>query len=329
MAQRRADIDRARGFAVLLVVFGHLVARTDPARVGWYEPLRRAVYAFHMPLFLYLAGLVMVLSGAAARPFWQVARGRALRLLLPFFGIGVATVVGKMVLAPVMRVDNAPAGLWRGLEGLVWDTGDSPALSVWFLFVLFVVSLGTKAALHGPQARLFWLLAGCIGLYAVKLPAVLYLDRIGTYAAFFVLGVAAGVLGARWDAFVDRYWPLCMAVFLLGLAAVIVWGAHWPVKSYLLLTGCVSFPAIHGWLRNSCQDLRGVFSFLGRYSFMIYLCNTWFIGLAKGVLLHAWSWDGANFLPFAAVLMLWGVLGPIALKRTVLERVKFLDRLTD
>jgi hypothetical protein len=62
---------------------------------------------------------------------------------------------------------------------------------------------------------------------------------------------------------------------------------------------------------------------------MIYLFNTWFIGLAKGALLHVWSWDGANFLPFAAVLMLWGVMGPIVLKQAVFRRVKVLDRLTD
>jgi fucose 4-O-acetylase-like acetyltransferase len=329
MPQRRADIDRARGFAILLVVFGHLVARADPAQVDWYEPLRRAVYAFHMPLFLYLSGLVAVLSGSLARPFWQVARARAWRLLVPFFGVGVATVLGKILLRHVMMVDNAPAGLLPGLAALVWDTGASPALSIWFLFVLFVVSLGTMVALDGRPARLPWLLAACLAFYATPLPAVLYLDRIGTYAVFFVLGVAAGLAGARWNAFMDRHWPVCMAVFLLGLAAVIGFGAPWPVKNYLLWTGCISFPAIHGWLRNSCQDPRRVFLFLGRYSFMIYLCNTWFIGLAKGVLLHAWSWDGANFLPFAALLMLWGVLGPITLKRAVFKRIRVLDRLTD
>ncbi len=66
--ERRADIDSAKGLAILLVVFGHLVARADPAGVTWYEPLRRAVYAFHMPFFLYLSGLVAVLSGMLTVP---------------------------------------------------------------------------------------------------------------------------------------------------------------------------------------------------------------------------------------------------------------------
>jgi fucose 4-O-acetylase-like acetyltransferase len=56
---RRADLDRAKGFAILFVVFGHIVARQDPASVHWYEPLRRAIYGFHMPFFLYLSGIVV------------------------------------------------------------------------------------------------------------------------------------------------------------------------------------------------------------------------------------------------------------------------------
>ena len=67
-ATRRQDIDRAKGLAILLVVFGHIVARSDPLNVNWYEPLRRAVYAFHMPFFLYLSGIVAVFSGALFTP---------------------------------------------------------------------------------------------------------------------------------------------------------------------------------------------------------------------------------------------------------------------
>ena len=66
--ERRDDIDRAKGLAILLVVFGHLVARADPAGVERYEPLRRAVYAIHMPFLLYLSGVVAVHSGMLLAP---------------------------------------------------------------------------------------------------------------------------------------------------------------------------------------------------------------------------------------------------------------------
>ena len=62
---------------------------------------------------------------------------------------------------------------------------------------------------------------------------------------------------------------------------------------------------------------------------MIYLFNTLFIGLAKGVLFLRWSWDGAHFLPFAAMLMSAGLIGPVLLKYFGFRHVKRLDRLTN
>src|SRR5271170_7400691 len=106
---RREDIDLTKGVAIGLVVFGHLVARADPACVAWYEPLRRAVYVIHMPFFLYLSGLVAVLSGMllAPRAKWpRLVRSRARRLLLPFFGLGALIVAGKILAARGMVVDN-------------------------------------------------------------------------------------------------------------------------------------------------------------------------------------------------------------------------------
>jgi fucose 4-O-acetylase-like acetyltransferase len=330
--ERRSDIDRVKGFAILLVVFGHLVARADPFGVGWYEPLRRAVYAFHMPLFLYLSGLVAVLSGMALAPraAWPgVVRARARRLLMPFFAMGALVVLGKSLAARVMVVDNVPASPLSGLAHLLWHTADSPALSIWYLFVLFCVSLFSMVWLGGKVARLPALLGFLLLLYALPLPAYAYLDRIGTYAVFFGLGLWAGFLGPRWDAFIDRFWPGLLLLLLVCLGGIVVFGDNWPEKLTLLPVGALSLPAIHGWLRRWRETSARAFIFLGRYSFMIYLFNTLFIGLTKGVLLHLWSWNGANFMPFAAVLMLTGTLGPVALKRAVLRRSKTLDRLTD
>ena len=39
-------------------------------------------------------------------------------------------------------MDNRPEGLWTGLRDLFWTTVQSPAVTVWYLFVLF---LGTAA----------------------------------------------------------------------------------------------------------------------------------------------------------------------------------------
>jgi fucose 4-O-acetylase-like acetyltransferase len=327
---RRTDLDMAKGLAILLVVFGHLVARADPAGVEWYEPLRRAVYAFHMPFFLYLSGMVAVFSGGFYAPLaaWGgLARARAKRLLVPFFGLGLLIVAGKLLAARVMFVDNRPADLAAGLGSLVWHTADSPALSIWYLFVLFVFSLVAPLVVRGQRRRLPLLIGLALLLYLVPLPAYAYLDHLGRYAIYFALGALAASFDAGWTRFIDRFWPVCMALLAALLAAIAAYGAAWSVPLTLLPVGALSMPALHGLVRflGASPSL----SFLGRYSFMIYLFNTLFIGFAKSLMLQVSTWDGAHFMPFAMALMLAGTMGPVGLKRYAFKRVKWLDKMTD
>jgi fucose 4-O-acetylase-like acetyltransferase len=329
---RREDLERIKGLAIVLVVFGHLVARADPAGVDWYEPLRRGVYAFHMPLFLYVSGVVAVGSGKLlVRPkdWGAVLRARARRLLLPFFGLGLTVLAAKIVLRHVMFVDHAPPGFGAGLRALVWDTADSPAVSVWYLFALFVASSASMVVLAGQPRRICLLLAGALLLYALSLPAYGYLDRVADYAVFFVLGACAGMAGARWELAVARCWAGLLVVFAAGLGLDVWLGAEWPRKLMMLVLGALSMPAIHGALRYSPLSSSRILLLLGRASFMIYLFNTLFIGLTKGLLLKFYSWDGGHFLTFAAALMAAGLLGPMALKFAVFPRFTVLDRMTD
>jgi fucose 4-O-acetylase-like acetyltransferase len=329
---RRTDIDMARGLAILLVVFGHLVARADPAGVEWYEPLRRAVYAFHMPFFLYLSGLTAVLSGAALAPasaLPRLAAARAWRLLLPFLLLGGLIVAGKSIAARFMFVDNTPPDLAAGLQALLWHTQASPALSIWYLFVLFWLTLATPLILRQRPSRIGALLAVCLILYALQPPPYAYLDLIARYAVFFGLGIWAGLRGPGWTAFVDRAWPACLGFLLVLLAAVALFGAAWPHRLILLAAGALSMPALHGLVRHWPASSAFILLRLGRYSFMIYLFNTICIGLAKAALLPFTGWNASWFLPVAALLMAAGTLGPVALKRYGLARIPVLDRLTD
>jgi len=186
------------------------------------------------------------------------------------------------------------------------------------------------ALLDGQPARWPFLLGLSLLLYALPLPACMYADRVGEYAVFFVLGAGAGFAGARWDGLMDRTWPATLALLVVALVLVVALGARWPEKWVLLPVGALSLPAIHGALRNMpATSLQALFLVFGRYGFMIYLFNTLFIGLTKGLLLHVCSWDGANFPPFACALMAAGILGPMGLKRYALRRVAVLDRFTN
>jgi peptidoglycan/LPS O-acetylase OafA/YrhL len=278
---------------------------------------------------LYLSGLVFVASGALFTPpagWRRLALRRARRLLGPFFAIGLLVVAGKLLAARLVYVDNPPAGFCAGVWALLWHTAASPADSVWYLFVLFVLSLAAPV-LAWADARL--LVPAGLLLYLTPLPAYGYADHIGRSAVFFAAGIAAASAGARWTGWVDRHWRKLAAVFAAALAAIVLYGADWPAVYELLPVGLLSMPVLHGLVRSCGAYSAPVLNWLGRYSFMIYLFNTMFIGLAKALLLVAMPWDGGNFLPFAMALMLAGVFGPVALKRAAIRRSKRLDRFTN
>jgi fucose 4-O-acetylase-like acetyltransferase len=331
LTERRQDIEQAKGLAILFVVFGHIVARADQLRVEWYEPIRRAIYAFHMPFFLYLSGYVAVLSGALFLPpekWRRLFASRARRLLVPFLTLGLLTVCGKIVAAFFVFVDNRPASLATVLENLLWHTADSPALSIWYLFVLFTLSITAPILVWLDRGRLRYFIISAALIYLTPLPSFVYLDHIGKYSIFFALGAWAATIDVKWNDFIDRYWAIFFIPLVGALIMVAGFGAAWPVKLELLPIGIVSMPALHGLIRHGRLPFAPIFLWLGQNCFMIYLFNTICIGLAKGILLRVTDWDGSHFLPFAIVLMAAGSLGPILLKKTVFQRVRLIGRHT-
>jgi fucose 4-O-acetylase-like acetyltransferase len=56
MNDRIQYIDRLKGLAILLVVIGHLMAFCTN---GERNPIYEVICSFHMPLFMFLSGLVL------------------------------------------------------------------------------------------------------------------------------------------------------------------------------------------------------------------------------------------------------------------------------
>src|ERR1035437_2928195 len=143
---RLLDLDLAKGLGIILVVFGHIAAKQQSAGNVWYTFAQAAVYTFHMPFFLYLSGYVAYMTGAArtSPAKWpKLAFRRAERLLLPFMAMGVVLVSGKLLASHFMYVDNSPDNAANAFINLLWNTDASPAISIWYMFIIFLAALVT------------------------------------------------------------------------------------------------------------------------------------------------------------------------------------------
>jgi fucose 4-O-acetylase-like acetyltransferase len=329
---RRRDLDRGKTLGVLLVVFGHLVARQDPSGPGWgaawYEPLRAGLYTFHIPFLFYLSGYAAGWSGAAmaAGPAWAgLLQRRARHWLGPALLFGLAILAGKCVAQSFLHVDHAPASFTTGLVNLVWRTDDSPAQSVWYLIVLFAYSACVPPLLALLGGRTVLLVLVAVALMPLPLPPFLFADRLLLYLPFYLAGIQAERHDTGWCAFLDRWRPVLLTLFAVGFGLLVLLAAaglllRLPRAPLLLAASALAIPALHAGVRRLAARLLAALDRLGPYAFAIYLLNTIFIGLAKALLMTVLPWQARWFPLFAPLLLTAGIIGPMAAQALVRRR---------
>ncbi len=329
---RMLDIDQAKGFTIFLVVLGHIVSTHDPARdAAWYDLLIRLIYSFHMPFFMYLSGLVYFYTYKAPADFDSYLVGvkkRANRLLAPFLLFSLLVVVGKAVSARFVHVDHAPDSALGALSGLFWNTDDSPTFFGWYLVTLFVYSALAPWMTRASGNRLGGWAALFAVIHFVPLPHHMYIDRIGSFFIYFLIGGLVGQNLQPATELFDRYRKAAWLVFLVAEILVVI---DPPVPSSLLVTfaSLAAIPALHALARTRRVLDSSAIQWLGTRSFIIYLLNTVGIGIAKAPLVHFFAWDGLNLIWMSVPLMAGGLFIPVLVKRYVFRFSPWLDKMTD
>lgn len=321
---RFPDIERAKGLAILLVVFGHVVAREAPAGNEWYMASKLAVYSFHMAFFMFLSGLVFFLRAAPVGSVQEYAvsvRKRFMRLMPAYFLFAGLVFVGKWGAQAFLHVDNPVNGFAELIEIVLFPM-QSVSSFLWYIYVLFLFSIVGLALLTFTKGRIWPLVVIGVALQFVPAFQFLGLGQFTKYFLFFALGGAAVRGWETYTGWVDRIWVLA----LLSLAIVL--GTGFYAGQAWIITALLSIPALHGLCRREFPGGR-ILLFVGGMTFSIYLMNTMAIGVAKAVLLKFISWDGLSFVfLFFPLLMFMGVMAPIFMKKFVFPRIGWLDRIT-
>ncbi len=320
-ANRLEAIDKLKGLAIFLVVLGHLVAREPPEGNAWYVVLRDTIYLFHMPLFMFLSGLIL---GYSRKPisdwpsYGKYLAGKFKRLMPAYFFFSAVVFFGKLFAAQFLHVDNAPES-WLSYFDVIIDPLGSYSAFLWYIQVLFLFYAIAPLGYYLTGQRIHFLLPLCLLLHFVPLPNWFGLSSLGEYAFVFCLGCLAGEHYPQYVAWLKRHGAITVPIFLIALLGATSWGIP------KLVLGLLSIPACHLLCGLWAKDRWQIWSTLGYYTFSIYLMNTLFIGLTKSVLLKFSNWDGNNFIWFAPLLLLAGLAGPITTSE-VYERLKALPQ---
>ena len=121
MKQRIEYLDIAKGILILLMLVGHV----------WDDgPVHRFIYAFHMPAFFLISGLLFRFSSAGQQPLWRVILRKAKALLVPYLCFELYGILVQVL----------TEGAYLNIKGylfqlLTFTLTNGP---LWFLIVLFV-----------------------------------------------------------------------------------------------------------------------------------------------------------------------------------------------
>lgn len=318
--ERLADIDRARGLAMLLVVAGHLVSDEWPAGNSWYVHFNLITYKFHMAFFMFLTGFVMFYTYPeihTVRDYAAYAKKKFLRLMPAYLLFAALMAGGKMLLGQFVSVEHPVGGLSEAIN-VIWCPGYSYCRNLWFIYVIFVYYLALPPLLLLTRQRLGPLLVVALAVHF--LPSYPYFCQkyVCQYLFVFLLGGYAVRHRETYLRWIDRYWPVFFTAF--AGCVVLYFVAHVPK----FLFGLAAIPALHALVRRPGSEKVRFLAWVGQYAFPIYLLNSLITGGLQAVLQAAWSLDGWHFPVAAPVLFASGVLAPVVLYELFIRRVPIL-----
>lgn len=175
------EITIARGIGILFVVLGHAMKQTGVTN-SVISVFVQIIYSFHMPLFFVLSGFVSVkiLQYSKLDESIGYIKNRAIRLLIPYFVIGILYMPLKFFLSRFARNSYDFSSAWM----LIF--GENPNTTMWFLYTLFWVSIITMVIVRKQI-----LLPALVGSAILSILAFNF-DwgiRVPEYLFFFILGI--------------------------------------------------------------------------------------------------------------------------------------------
>lgn len=180
-------IDYAKGIGIFLVVLGHVCrGLVDSELLDGTSPIVQFadqwIYAFHMPLFFFVSGLLI--HSSVAKPWQTFLVDKARTIVYPYLLWATIQSVLMSFASSYTNASTSLMDLWR----IIYE----PVFIFWFLYVLLVIMILYKLVYQFNSSpiyfgilsiALYWLHLGGISDAGWTIP-----DLLCRYAIYFGIG---------------------------------------------------------------------------------------------------------------------------------------------
>ena len=315
-------VDALKGFAILLVVMGHLDARHGKSLFPVLITLRDIIYTFHMPLFMIISGYLFAKTSDINSENFKYGRfiyQKAKRLLLPYISISILILVAKFITTPYYSLTTPLSR--HALVNLIVNPRLSYATLLWYIYTLFLIFTITPLLLRKARFSLVLILA-CLFFFC-RLPSLFCIDYVGRYLIFFLLGFGffPGENGFKLNVEVGFIASIAIFLSLLFIkTSTNMVFSNIVLKLLLAIAGSSSSMFLILVVGKYYKGIFAVLCEMGIASASIYLLHTLSMGFTKIVLDNFMSKNISTFLIGALLVIISGIIFPILLNKYFFKR---------
>lgn len=306
------EINIYKGIGIILVVLGHALKQTGVMNTV-FEMMLSVIYSFHMPLFFVASGFVSVkfLDFTKREEKIQYIKDRAVRLLVPYFAVGIFYMPIKFVLSRFAVNPYDFSSAWKIL------IGENPNTVLWFLYTLFWISVLCVLFLNRKNLKAVLIASAVLSFGAYLLDVQIELPK---YFFFFAAGICLRIHYEKLCSLIaGKISVIIMCMFVLGNILLYVSGMYvWTF--FTAVSGSIVTLILSQKIALKDQgQLNKILSVCGKYSMEIYILSD-FIAIAFRILL--WGILGINYIVVTVVCFFVGMLFPIPISKYIIQKVK-------
>lgn len=280
--ERNVLVDRLKGYACFLVLFGHVIMGIRKAGIeipGVFYGAETFIWSFHVSLFLFLSGVVYKITGE-----WKGKKTKIKFIKHKLLNLGVPYIVFSTIYILINSfVGSANTKSSVSDVFTIWKT---PVAQYWFLYALFFLFL-IWTVLSDTLKN--WQITLVIVAFGYLAP--MFDVKLGCFEVVFFSALAFGLGTFTKISFIEK---LPSIVKILVCVLHIVAGAFLirfdliettVIKELIMIFGICSSIAFISMI-TKVKIVARFLDFLNKYSLQIYLLHTIFTAGIRIVLMR-------------------------------------------
>ncbi len=283
--------------------------------------VRRFIYSFHMPLFMFISGYLFVHTTRGMERIGYIGfmKKKFARLLAPYLILSAAAFGEKAAFAD-LAWRNTEVSFRTFLFGLAYPLSNMNTY-FWFLPTIFVIFLGAPAmhAIVRRRKSLPIVIVATAGIAALNIfnpfdhTQVLNLAGVARQLVYFWLGCVFYAYMPRGLSIRARAATTIVSFF--ALLALNLYAAAAEKSTFVAFAAAVCGISFSYFLISLYSGLKlDLFSPINGYSYQIYLMS-WFFQTAARITVY--EVYGLGFFASFGVMLAAGLAGPVLVARAV------------